>query len=277
MLDLIELEQLAAFARLGTLSKAAETLHISQPTLTRSMRHIEEAFGVPLFCRGKNRIGLNETGRLAAKYAQKLLFEAEKAVQAVQAFDRSQKTIAVCSCAPAPLWTLLPSLAQKYPENTVSSQITGTDEVLRAVQAGQCDIGILPAPCPDPSLTDRPYIREKLFACACEGSGLAGEDAVSFARINGFNCLLRDQIGFWTGLCRQKMPASRFLIQTDEFEFMELVRSSTLLCFATDIASTQNALPPGRVLLPVLDPEADVTYHLICQPKKKALIETASV
>ena len=276
MLDLIELEQLAAFARLGTLSRAAEALHLSQPTLTRSMRHIEEAFGASLFCRGKNRIELNETGRLAADYAQKLLFEAEKAVEAVRAFDRSQKTITVCSCAPAPLWSLLPSLAQKHPENTVSSQIAGTEEVLRAVQAGQCDIGILPAPCPDPALAARPYIREKLFVCACEGSELAREKAVAFAGLNGFNCLLRDQIGFWTDLCRQKMPASRFLIQTDEFEFNELVRSSTLLCFATDIATPKNQLPPGRVLLPVLDPEADVTYHLISQPKKRDLIDTIS-
>ena len=35
MLDLLELEQLAAFAEYGTLSKAAQELHISQPTLTR--------------------------------------------------------------------------------------------------------------------------------------------------------------------------------------------------------------------------------------------------
>ena len=37
MLDLLELEQLAAFAEYGTLSKAAQELHISQPTLTRTM------------------------------------------------------------------------------------------------------------------------------------------------------------------------------------------------------------------------------------------------
>lgn len=53
MLDLLELEQLAAFAEYGTLSKAAQELHISQPTLTRTMKRLEEEFGVPLFVRGK--------------------------------------------------------------------------------------------------------------------------------------------------------------------------------------------------------------------------------
>lgn len=53
MLNLIELEQFVAFSDYGTLSKAAEHLNISQPTITRSMQHVEDAFGVPLFIREK--------------------------------------------------------------------------------------------------------------------------------------------------------------------------------------------------------------------------------
>lgn len=273
MLNLTELEQFVAFAELGTLSSAAEWLHISQPTITRTMRHIEEAFGVPLFRRGKNRIELNETGRLAADYAQKLLLEAEKATQAVQAYDRSLKTITVHSCAPAPLWSLLPALSQRYPERTISSKIMGIGEVIRNVSSAQCDVGILPCPCPGGDLADVPYIQEKLSVCVLKGHDLSQKQEVSFGELNGFNCLLRDQIGFWTDLCRRKMPASRFLIQTDEFEFQELVRTSSLLCFSTDLANPQNLIPPDRVALPITDPEANVTYHLICHPQKRGLIQ----
>ena len=67
MFTLEELEQFAAFAEAGTLSQAAEKLHISQPTITRTMQHLEECFKVPLFVRGKNRIYLNETGRFAVE------------------------------------------------------------------------------------------------------------------------------------------------------------------------------------------------------------------
>ena len=63
MIDLNELSQLVAFADLGTLSRVAEEFHISTPSITRSMQHLEEAFGVPLFLRGKNKIELNENGR----------------------------------------------------------------------------------------------------------------------------------------------------------------------------------------------------------------------
>lgn len=273
MLNLAELEQLAAFAELGTLSKAAERLHISQPTITRTMRHIEDAFGVSLFYRGKNRIELNETGKLAADYAQNLLLEAEKAVQVVQAFDRSLKTVTVHSCAPAPLWSLLPDLSHRYPERTISSKIMGIEEVIRDVSSAQCDVGILPFPCPVEELADISYIQEKLFVCVPRNHDLSQKSEVSFTELNGFNCLLRDQIGFWTDLCRRKMPASRFLIQTDEFEFQELVRTSSLLCFSTDLANPKNLIPPDRVVLPITDPEADVTYHLICRPQKGELVQ----
>ena len=77
MLDLEERRQLAAFARWGTLSRAAEELHISQPTLSRTMQSLEEEFGVSLFVRGKHKIELNETGRRAGAAAQGLFGGAE--------------------------------------------------------------------------------------------------------------------------------------------------------------------------------------------------------
>ena len=58
MIDLYELSQFAAFADLGTLSRVAEEFHISTPSVTRSMQHIEESFAVSLFTRGKNKIEL---------------------------------------------------------------------------------------------------------------------------------------------------------------------------------------------------------------------------
>ena len=116
MINLYELRQLVAFADLGTLSRVAEEFHISTPSVTRSMQHLEDDFGVPLFTRGKNKIELNDTGSLAVDYARKLLSEAERAVQQVRDFEQRQRTVVVKSCAPAPLWELLPKLsARKSP------------------------------------------------------------------------------------------------------------------------------------------------------------------
>lgn len=272
MLNLSDLDQLVAFADCGTLSRAAEALHISQPTITRTMQRLEEDFGAPLFDRGRNHIALNATGERAVEHARKLLFEAEQAVRVVQAFDRSQREISVASCAPAPLWSLLPQLSARFPENTISSRVMDTPDVLAGFSAGDYTLAILPGACEDDALCDTPFLREVLSVCVPLTHPLVGAETLSFSQLNGYNCLLRDELGFWTRLVKEQMPASRFLVQTDAFEFAELVRHSTLLSFSTNLATVENLSTANHTIIPLSDPAADVTYHLICRPEHRALI-----
>lgn len=269
MLDLRDLEQLAAFADQGTLTGAAEALHISQPTLTRTMKRLEEAFGVPLFRRGKNRLELNETGLQAVAQARTVLAAARGAEAQVRAFHARLHTVAVESCAPAPLWSLLPLLSRRLPGRTISSALAEPADIPTRVAGGACDIGVLPWPAEGEGLLCLPFLREALSACVPAGHPLAGRKALSFAELNGFNFLLRAEIGFWTGLCHEKMPASRFLVQTDELDFQELIRASSLLFFTTDLASDTLELPPGRERIPITDSEASVTYHFLCRRSDK--------
>ena len=59
--------------------------------------------------------------------------------------------------------------------------------------------------------------------------------------------LLRSELGFWDTLCREKMSVSKFLVQNDESEFIELVNASSLPCFTTDYIQNQENLYPNRV------------------------------
>lgn len=81
MLDLNELKHLVLFAEYGTLSRVAEACHISTPSITRSMKHLEERFGVSLFIREKSKIKLNETGYIAVEAAKNILAETERQFQ----------------------------------------------------------------------------------------------------------------------------------------------------------------------------------------------------
>lgn len=55
MIELYQLMQLVSIGKYGTLSKAAEALHLSQPALTRSMQKLENELQVSLFHRQKTR------------------------------------------------------------------------------------------------------------------------------------------------------------------------------------------------------------------------------
>ena len=234
----------------------AEEFHLSTPSITRSMQHLEQYFGVPLFTRGKNRIELNETGKLAVAAARKLLQEAELAVAQVRAFDQRQRTIVVKSCAPAPLWTLLRQLSEAQPEKMVASAICQNREVLSAWEDGSCDIAILPFPFADA----QPCMEERLYVCVPPDHALAQKAELRFADINGFNFLLRTELGFWDALCREKMPASKFLVQPDAMVFEELVNASSLPCFTTDYVRLRDY--PNRVNIPLSDEESHVTFYL---------------
>lgn len=212
---------------------------------------------MPLSTRGKSKIELNETGRLAVEHARKLLAEAEQAVAQVRAFDQRQRTVVVRSCAPAPLWELLKVLNAAQPEKMVASAICQNDEVIQAWQDGACDIAVLPFPIEG----TKSFMQEKLFVCVPPEHELARHEALTFAEINGFNFLLRTELGVWDTLCREKMPSSKFLVQTDTAVFDELVRASSLPCFTTDCRQLRFGYP-HRVNIPLTDEEARVTFYL---------------
>lgn len=256
MIDLEELEQFIAFDECKTFANIAEKYHISTPSITRNMKHVEEEFGVSLFNRKKNHIELNETGKLAIEESEKLLQNVKQMVQTVQLFDKRQHTIAIQSCAPAPLWKLLRQINDKYPGISIESSICQNEEVLHAWNTRECDIAILPFQ-QEGAIE---YMNENLFVCVPKGHELANFKSLTFEQMNGFNFLLRTELGFWDTMVRNKMPSSRFLVQNDEFTFNELVKSSSLPCFTTDY--TKHVFE-NRVNIPIHNEEAHVTFYLL--------------
>lgn len=136
MLELYELRQFAAFADCGTLSEAAEILHLSQPALSRNMKKLEEEIGVPLFTRRKNRLELNENGKYVLSLTKELLNSADALTSKAQAFDRKNRTIALGVCAPAPIWLVTPLLSSLYPAKTIQTETAEEKMLLSGLDSG---------------------------------------------------------------------------------------------------------------------------------------------
>ena len=154
------------------------------------MKKLEEELGVTLFTRTKNHIELNETGLVAAKYAGNVLDAAAAMKTGVAEFERKRRTIAVGSCAPAPLWKLLPALAGKYAEGTVSSDIRSSEEVLRGLAEDRYQIAVLPYPPEDEAYHSRPFMKEQLYLSVPPAHPLSTREGVFFKELNGETFLL---------------------------------------------------------------------------------------
>ena len=95
---------------------------------------------------------MNQTGKVAVEYAKKVLEDADHMVEMVQAYEKSQKTIAIGSCAPGALWELMPMLSGCYPQMTISTEIKSHEQLLSGLWDETYQLIITPQPVDDPDV-----------------------------------------------------------------------------------------------------------------------------
>lgn len=268
VIDFNVLEQFVAFYHTGTLIEAAEQLHISQSTLTRSMQKLESEFGVPLFRRTKNSITLTEAGKMVAMDAEMILHQCENMLYRVQDYDRRNRTIYIGACAPVPITEVAQTLTNLFPSAAISSELGSISDLMTGLQENKYQLIILPANAENDGLYSIPLCREQILFCLHKKHRFAKRKSLSTAEMNEENMLLFQDIGFWHDLVKEKMPDSRFLIQTDRYNFMELAANSTMPFFTTETAGYAHT-ETDRVRIPIEDPEFTVTYHLVCKKGDK--------
>ena len=270
MIELYELRQFAAFGETGTLSEAAEVLHLSQPALSRNMKKIEDDLGITLFERKKNKLALNENGEYVLALVQRLLADADSLTVKARDFDRRHRTISLGACAPAPIWRLTPLISNLYPHMALQTELDDDRRLLTDLESGVYQLVVVHAVPEGAQFHFRECGRESLMFSLPENHRFAGRESLTFAEMNGESMLLFSEIGFWDFVRSEKMPDSRFVTQSDRVSFAELVLASSLPSFASDVAVRHFLeTPEGRVNVPISDPEATVTYYLVCKKEKR--------
>lgn len=277
MVDYNILKQFVTFYQTGTLRETAKKMHISQPALTRNMQKLEAVFEVPLFHRTKNSISLNETGLMAAEDAAMLLKQTENMLQHVRNFDRAGRTIRLGSCTPIHVAKIIQRISAFHPTASISSEVKDIPQLLEGIKDETYQFILLPF-CPeDQDLYYKKWGEEHLSFLLPKRHHFARRKSLSTSEMNGENMLLFEDIGFWHELVVHKMPDSRFLVQTERYNFLELIENSTMPSFSTD---TFCDLYPGispaanRIAVPITDPEFNVSYYLVCTKANKEKLKT---
>ena len=252
MIETEQLVQLAAFARYGTLSKAAEALHISQPSLSRTMQALEGELQASLFVRRKNRLALTEAGELAVRYAEKITAELDEMGRQVRALDRANRCVSIGVCAQVPGHDLTVAFAQADSGAAVACQMESDDAALwEGLRKGEYQIIVVHTrPPEDEELFWFAYRDEKLSLLVPKDHPLAHHTELTRADLEHQNLLLYREIGFWYELSRQNLPSAHFLYTNEWDAFGELAGlgfpglcDQCVRCLS--VAGEQRA-PPGR-------------------------------
>jgi len=228
------------------------------------MQKLESGLQVTLFERKKNKLSLNANGRLAVEYAAKVLKQMCDFTERVRAYDRANRTISVGSCAPAPMWDILPALSMRFPEMTLSGELENGNHLTEGLKTGLYQLIILPFAIEDPHFFCAQYESERIMFSLPPDHPLSASKGLHLKDLDGEIIPLFSQLGMWYDLCLEKMPSAHFILQSERDDFLTLVRASSLPAFTSDLMIRRNGPPDNRVVIPVLDEEASVTYYIVC-------------
>jgi DNA-binding transcriptional LysR family regulator len=184
----MELRQLQCFERvadLGSITRAAEALHIVQPAVSQQIALLEREVGVRLFRRVPRGVQLTEAGETLLPYARRVLAEVERAGQVLGGLRELRGGRVALGLTPSAVLWLLPELLERYRTQHPLVQIQVvedmTDSLVGHLHDGRLDLALLSLPTEDERLEVRPLFQERLAVVVGSEHRLASVDEVDLA------------------------------------------------------------------------------------------------
>lgn len=137
-------------AREESITKAAEILHITQPTLSRQLMQLEEELGVKLFIRGKTKITLTDEGMLLRRRAEEIVDLADRTEREFNEQDNLIGGEIFIGAGETNAMNILADLIKKfnkdYPQVKYNLYSGNADDIKGRIDKGLIDIGLLTEP-----------------------------------------------------------------------------------------------------------------------------------
>lgn len=184
-MEFLQLKYFQTVARLENITRAAEELHIAQPSLSKAIARLEESVGVSLFDRLGRRIRLNQFGRIFLRRVERSfteLEEGQREVADLAKLKRRSVTVGATSSR------LLPNLLQEYLTNHSDVnfrllQITRQPEIQERLMSGEIDLGISFLPIEQPEFHCQALTTEEIFLAVSPDHRLAGHNSIGLSEI----------------------------------------------------------------------------------------------
>lgn len=186
-IDMIETRLLYYFltvARERNITRAARSLHITQPTLSRQMTLLEEEVGARLFVRGSRPLSLTDEGVLLRRRAEEILGLLDRTQEEIRTQETEiEGTISIgCGELASARWLteMIAAFTRQYPKVVYDIYTANADEIKQRMDDGLTDMGLLLEPVEMERYEFlRLPIRERWAALIPSDSPLAGNQYVT--------------------------------------------------------------------------------------------------
>ncbi|MBI4400371.1 MAG: LysR family transcriptional regulator [Nitrospirae bacterium] len=172
-MELRQLRYFLAVAERRNFTRAAEAVHVSQPSLSVQIAALEEELGSPLFDRLGRQVALTEAGQIVRDHAERVLRELEQAAQAVQELKGAERgRLMVGTLSTVNLYLVPPLVCrfkQQFPKVHLQVQARPSSEIVEDLLANRLDVGICLLPVSSDRLVTTRLFDETLVLVAPAG------------------------------------------------------------------------------------------------------------
>ena len=184
-------------ARLLSFTKAAESLHMTQPAVTFQVRQLEEYFNTRLFDRAHNRISLTAAGERVFEYADKIFELYAKMDNAVRDLTGEISGVLIIGASTTIAEYMLPSLLgdfkNKYPDVNVQLRVSNSDGIVHMVENNDIDLGVVESPVLNKNLVVEECRKDRLVAIVPPQHVLSKNTEVSIKELLEHEYIAREE------------------------------------------------------------------------------------
>ncbi len=194
-ITLRQLEVFEAIARHKSFTRAAEELHLTQPTVSMQIRKLTECVGVPLFEQIGKKIFLTTAGKELQTTCRDMLGRLDRfgmSVADLRGLKQGHLQIAVVTTAKYFTPRLLGPFCQRYPGIEVSLKVTNRERILARLADNEDDLYILGQPPVELDVHYEPFMENPIVVVAPLNHPLAGQKRIPLARLAEEPFLMRE-------------------------------------------------------------------------------------
>jgi DNA-binding transcriptional LysR family regulator len=192
----VHVEGFLEVARLGSVSRAAEVLYVTQPTLTARLHALEREMGARLFVRARQGMRLTEAGKVFLPYAERAVRALRDGHQAIQGVGSGSTGQLLLAAAPAVSTYVLPEVLERFvrihPRVEIAVRTGHSEDVLQMVLRDEAHVGLGRA-LRHPEVELQPLYEEELVLVVAPNHPFAGSPTVTMADVGSQQLIMFDR------------------------------------------------------------------------------------
>ncbi|BBH20195.1 LysR family transcriptional regulator [Paenibacillus baekrokdamisoli] len=183
-MELLQLQYFLAVARLEHVTEAAQSLHVSQSSLSKTIQRLEEDLGVPLFDRKGRKLRLNEFGSRFLRRAERALFELEQGKQEISDLSSPEHgTLELAVTTASTLPNILREFRKKRPDIQFHVQMLTMKEMVTLLHRGEVDYCLSSPPLQGDDIECQIVFIDPILVAVPKGHRLADRSSVSLTEL----------------------------------------------------------------------------------------------